>query len=59
MAAPSRALAVLLLALGAGPLAAEDPPAAPAATGAAEVITSHGISAFGDLKYPKLSLIHI
>ena len=54
MAAARRAL-VLALALAAGAAGAQQQAAAPAeaATDAAEVIVSHGISAFGDLKYPK------
>ena len=45
----------LLLALAAGAAAAQEQAAAPAATAtdAGEVIVSHGISAFGDLKYPE------
>ncbi len=54
MAAARRAFA-LLLALAAGGAVAEEQAAAPAgtATDAAEVVVSHGISAFGDLKYPE------
>jgi microcin C transport system substrate-binding protein len=54
MAASRRAFA-LLLALAAGAAAAEEPAAAPAGTAAdaTEVVVSHGISAFGDLKYPE------
>jgi microcin C transport system substrate-binding protein len=54
MAAARRALA-LAFALAAGAAGAQEQAAAPAATASdgAEVIVSHGISAFGDLKYPK------
>jgi microcin C transport system substrate-binding protein len=51
--AAARALALLLALAGAA--AAEEQAAAPAGTmaDAGEVIVSHGISAFGDLKYPE------